>query len=78
VGWYKAITGAWPLPDPAKFSGSPAERSTLLNELYASLHRRLGIRLLPMWSKRVAPSRLVHLRKKRQDGDIGARRRAGI
>ena len=39
----KAITGAWPLPDPAKFSGSPAERSTLLNELYASLHRRLGI-----------------------------------
>jgi arsenate reductase len=39
----KALTGAWPLPDPAKFSGSPAERSTLLNELYSSLHRRLGI-----------------------------------
>ena len=38
-----AVTGAWPLPDPAKFTGSPAERSTLLNELYASLHRRLGI-----------------------------------
>jgi len=40
---HKAITGAWPLPDPAKFSGSPAERATLLNELYASLHRRLSI-----------------------------------
>lgn len=40
---HKAITGAWPLPDPAKFGGSPAEQSTMLNELYASLHRRLGI-----------------------------------
>lgn len=39
----KAVTGAWPLPDPAKFTGSAAERSTLLNELYGSLHRRLGI-----------------------------------
>ncbi len=39
----KAITGAWPLPDPAKFTGSPAERATLMNELYASLHRRLSI-----------------------------------
>lgn len=38
-----AITAAWPLPDPAKFSGSPPERATLLNELYAALHRRLGI-----------------------------------
>jgi arsenate reductase len=38
-----AVTGAWPLPDPAKFSGSAAERSTLLNELYASLRRRIEI-----------------------------------
>lgn len=37
------ITAAWPLPDPAKFNGSPPERATLLNELYAALHRRLGI-----------------------------------
>jgi arsenate reductase len=37
------ITAAWPLPDPAKFSGSPPERATLLNELYAALHRRLSI-----------------------------------
>lgn len=37
------ITAAWPLPDPAKFSGSPPERATLLNELYAALHRRLGL-----------------------------------
>ena len=39
----KAVTGAWRLPDPARFDGSPAEVSTMLNELYASLHRRLGI-----------------------------------
>lgn len=39
----KAVTGAWPLPDPAKFTGSPAERQTLLNELYGSLRRRIEI-----------------------------------
>jgi arsenate reductase len=37
------VTAAWPLPDPAKFAGSAAERATLLNELYAALHRRLQI-----------------------------------
>lgn len=37
------ITAAWPLPDPAKFTGSAPERATLLNELYAALHRRLAI-----------------------------------
>jgi arsenate reductase len=37
------VTAAWPLPDPAKFAGSAAERATLLNELHAALHRRLGI-----------------------------------
>ncbi|MBW6398243.1 metalloregulator ArsR/SmtB family transcription factor [Roseomonas sp. HJA6] len=37
------VTAAWPLPDPAKFSGSATERATLLNELYAALHRRLRI-----------------------------------
>jgi ArsR family transcriptional regulator, arsenate/arsenite/antimonite-responsive transcriptional repressor / arsenate reductase (thioredoxin) len=35
------VTGAWPLPDPSKFSGSVAERATLLNEVYAGLRRRL-------------------------------------
>lgn len=39
----RAITGAWPLPDPAKFTGNAAERATLLNELYASLRRRIEI-----------------------------------
>jgi arsenate reductase len=39
----KAVTGAWPLPDPAKFTGNIAERQTLLNELYASLRRRIEI-----------------------------------
>jgi protein-tyrosine-phosphatase/DNA-binding transcriptional ArsR family regulator len=39
----QAVTGAWPMPDPAKFTGSAAERSTMLNELYASLRRRIEI-----------------------------------
>ncbi len=38
-----AVTAAWPLPDPAKFTGSPVERATLLNELYGSLRRRIEI-----------------------------------
>jgi protein-tyrosine-phosphatase/DNA-binding transcriptional ArsR family regulator len=38
-----AVTGAWPLPDPAKFTGSAMERSSMLNELYASLRRRIEI-----------------------------------
>ena len=37
------VTGAWPLPDPAKFTGSDLERAALLNELYAGLERRLRI-----------------------------------
>lgn len=37
------VTAAWPLPDPAKFTGSAAERATMLNELYAGLRRRLEI-----------------------------------
>lgn len=39
----KIVTAAWPLPDPAKFTGSPTERATLLNELYAMIRRRLEI-----------------------------------
>ena len=38
-----AVTAAWPLPDPAKFNGSVIERAALLNELYASLRRRIEI-----------------------------------
>ena len=37
------ITAAWPMPDPAKFTGSPTERATMLNDLYAGLRRRLDI-----------------------------------
>jgi arsenate reductase len=37
------VTAAWPLPDPAKFGGSLAERATMVNELYAMLLRRLEI-----------------------------------
>jgi arsenate reductase len=39
----KVVTGVWSLPDPAKFTGSTIERTALLNELYASLHRRIMI-----------------------------------
>ena len=39
----KALTASWPLPDPADFTGSAAEQGILLNELYASLKRRIGI-----------------------------------
>ena len=39
----KFVTAAWPLPDPADFKGSPTERVTLLNELYAMVRRRLEI-----------------------------------
>lgn len=35
------VTAAWPLPDPAKFTGKPAERAVMLSELYASIRRRL-------------------------------------
>ncbi len=39
----KAVTGSWSLPDPAKFTASGAEREAMLNELYASLYRRIMI-----------------------------------
>jgi arsenate reductase len=39
----KIVTTAWPLPDPAKFTGSATERTTLLNELYAMIRRRIEI-----------------------------------
>lgn len=37
------ITAAWPLPDPAKFKGTPAEQATMINELYGMIRRRLEI-----------------------------------
>jgi protein-tyrosine-phosphatase/DNA-binding transcriptional ArsR family regulator len=39
----KFVNAAWPLPDPADFTGSPTERVTLLNELYAMVRRRIEI-----------------------------------
>ena len=38
-----AVTAAWPLPDPAKFTGGAVERAAMLNLLYASLRRRIEI-----------------------------------
>lgn len=37
------VTAAWPMPDPAKFTGNSVERATMLNDLYAGLRRRLDI-----------------------------------
>ena len=39
----RPITATWPFPDPAKFSGSPVERTALLNQLYGMIRRRLEI-----------------------------------
>ncbi|RTL50075.1 MAG: MarR family transcriptional regulator [Bradyrhizobiaceae bacterium] len=39
----KFVTGAWPLPDPVLFHGTPAEKTTLLNELYAMIRRRIEV-----------------------------------
>ena len=38
-----AVTAAWPLPDPSKFHGSAVEHAAMLNELYASLRRRIEL-----------------------------------
>ena len=37
----RPITAAWAFPDPAKFKGSAVEKTTLLNELYGMIRRRL-------------------------------------
>jgi ArsR family transcriptional regulator, arsenate/arsenite/antimonite-responsive transcriptional repressor / arsenate reductase (thioredoxin) len=37
----RPITATWPFPDPAKFIGSPVERTALLNQLYGMIRRRL-------------------------------------
>lgn len=37
------VTAAWPFPDPSKFTGSEAERATLLSETYGMIRRRLEI-----------------------------------
>ncbi len=39
----RSVTAAWPLPDPAKFTGTDAERATMINELYGMIRRRLEI-----------------------------------
>jgi hypothetical protein len=44
----RPMTAVWPFPDPARFRGSDIERTTLLNELYGMIRRRLeGFTNLP-------------------------------
>lgn len=72
------LTAKWSLPDPAKFAGSPVECSTMLNELYASLHRRIMIFInlpFPKLERMALQARLDEI----GEGAIGAllrRRRA--
>lgn len=37
------VTASWPLPDPAKFEGTPTEREVLLKELFGMINRRLEV-----------------------------------
>ena len=37
------MTASWPFPDPAKFTGSSAERMSMINVLYGMIRRRLEI-----------------------------------
>ncbi len=37
------VTAAWPLPDPALFTGRAIEQQVLLNELYGALLRRISV-----------------------------------
>jgi protein-tyrosine-phosphatase/DNA-binding transcriptional ArsR family regulator len=39
----RAITASWALPGPGRYDPGSADRHLMVNELYASLHRRLGI-----------------------------------
>lgn len=39
----RVVSAAWPLPDPAAFRGSAIERTTLLNELYGMIRRRIEL-----------------------------------
>ncbi len=39
----RAVTAAWPFPDPAKFQGSETEHAAMINELVGMIRRRLEI-----------------------------------
>jgi len=39
----RAVTAAWPFPDPSQFTGAAVERAVLLNELYGAIRRRLRL-----------------------------------
>jgi ArsR family transcriptional regulator, arsenate/arsenite/antimonite-responsive transcriptional repressor / arsenate reductase (thioredoxin) len=66
------ITAAWPLPDPTKFKGTPAEHATMINELYGMIRRRLEIFInLPYAS-------LDRLALKKRLAELGDSRRAPV
>jgi protein-tyrosine-phosphatase/DNA-binding transcriptional ArsR family regulator len=59
-----ALTAKWGMPDPAKFAGSPVECSTMLNELYVSLYRRIMIFInlpFPKLQRMALKARLDHI-----------------
>jgi arsenate reductase len=70
------VTAAWPLPDPAKFTGSTAERATMLNELYAALRRRLEIFMnlpFPTLDRMALKARLDEIAQPQYATQAGAR-----
>jgi arsenate reductase len=70
------VTAAWPLPDPAKFTGSTAERATMLNELYAALRRRLEIFInlpFPTLDRMALKARLDEIAQPQYAAQAGAR-----
>ena len=72
----KAVTARWSLPDPAQFTGREVERSALLNELYASIHRRVMIFInlpFPKLDRMAARERLDEI----GEGPVGLATRAG-
>jgi arsenate reductase len=65
------LTAKWSMPDPAKFAGSTVERSTMLNELYAGLYRRITTFInlpFPKLERMALKARLDEI----GDGPIGA------
>jgi protein-tyrosine-phosphatase/DNA-binding transcriptional ArsR family regulator len=71
----KVVTARWSLPDPAKFTGRGVERSAMLNELYASIHRRVMIFINLPFAKLDRMAMCVRL-DEIGEGPVGAATRA--
>lgn len=57
----RAPSAEWLLPDPAKFSGRPAERRALMRQTIAGLRRRLARFVRTDWTRLDKPGRAARL-----------------